>query len=91
MVVRSPEPDKLRLTGNKIWQSTSNSVFNDDILKVSSPIQRQGVFKENYGRKETDLNSIDHLERKSVCHIKNNQSHSMFSTSPRANGRNVTS
>jgi len=44
-------------TGNKIWRTSQNSVFNDDIIKLSSPkrVQNKNVFTENYGRKVVNM------------------------------------
>lgn len=63
MVIAQPSEADLMsktATGNKIWRTTQNSVFNDDLLKISSPKKdsKKNPFFENYGRKVVDMQQL---------------------------------
>lgn len=65
MVIKQPSASDRDLmsktsSGNKIWRTTQNSVFNDDLFKINSPKKdsNKNVFFENYGRKVVDLQKI---------------------------------
>ena len=60
-------------SGNKVWRTSQNSIFNDDIIKVAGSSAGFEVYKENYGRKPVDLQqtSTSFAHQQSLTHIKN--------------------